>query len=220
MMQCESLRRRGVVAALLVAALIWLNGCTLLRREPEPPLPPVSVQLMNEADEAWQARNYDEARRIYSMVVESFPGDPNREEAYLRLALMEVILPGDGPDVAAALELLAGRNLDGMSAGQAAYQEALVQLLELYRGNREAIRILLEQNHRLEARLAGREVEAIRQKASLYQWRLDVGRANQRVEQLEVELGKIRQEITLLKEIDMMLQTETGDQPSPPSEGP
>ncbi len=219
-MRFEPIRRGVIGAALLVAALVWLNGCTLLRREPEPPPPPVSVQLMIEADEALQARNYDEARRIYGMISESLPGDPNREEAFLRLALLEVILPGDGPDVEEALELLAGMDPEEMSAGQVVHREGLLELLDVYRRNREAIRILLEQNRRLEARLSGREVEAIRQKASLYQWRLDVGRANERVEQLEVELDKIRQEIQLLKEIDMMLQTETGDQPSPSGEVP
>ncbi len=219
-MRCEHMQRGGVVAVLLAAAMIWLNGCSLLHRKPELPLPPASEQMMIEADQAWQARNYDEARRIYGMVTEGFPGDPNREEVWLRLALLEVILPGEGPDVEAALELLAGMDQEEMSVGQAAYRESLVQLLDLYKGNREAIRILLEQNRRLEAQLAGREVEAIRQKASLYQLRIDVGRANQRVEQLEAELGKIRQEIKLLKDIDMMLQTETAEQPAPPSEVP
>jgi hypothetical protein len=219
-MRCEFGQRRGVGAALLLAALVWLNGCTLLHRKPELPLPSASEQMMIEADQAWQARNYDEARRIYGIVTESFPGDPNREEAWLRLALLQVILPGEGPDAAAALELLAGMDQQEMSVGQAAYRQSLLQLLELYQGNREAIRMLLEQNRRLEAQLAGREVEAIRQKASLYQWRLDVGQANQRVEQLEVELGKIRQEIKLLKDIDMMLQNESAEDPSPPGNVP
>lgn len=218
-MRCETIRR-GVGVALLAVALVWLNGCNLLHREPEPALPSASEQLMLQADEAWQAGDYEQARRLYGILTESFVGDPNREEAVLRLALMEVVLPGEGPDVVAALETLAGMNLEEASAGQAAHRDALVQLLDLYQKDREAIRMLLDQNRRLEAQLSGREVEAIHQKASLYQWRLDVGRANQRVEQLEVELGKIRQEIKLLKEIDMMLQSEDGGQPPPPSEVP
>lgn len=215
-MRCETMRR-GIGAVLLAVALSWLSGCNLIRREPEPPLPSASEQLMAQADEAWQSRDYEQARRLYVMVAGSFVGDRNREEAILRLALMDVILPGEGPDTEAALDTLAGIDPEVASAGQSAYRDALVQLLDLYRGNRQAIRMLLDQNRRLEAQLAGREAEAIRQKASLYQWRLDVGRANQRVEQLEVELEKIRQEIKLLKEIDMMLQTETDGPSSPPA---
>ena len=164
-MRCETTNRvAGVV--LLAIALVCLGGCNLLHREPAPPLPSASEQLMTQADEAWRSRNFDEARRLYGMLAESFDGDPNREEAVLRLALMDVVLPGEGPDVDAALETLAGMNLEEASAGQSACREALVQLLESYRGNREAIRMLLAQNRRLEAQLAGREVEAIRQKAS------------------------------------------------------
>lgn len=218
-MQCRTWQEWGILTVLLAVVLVGLNGCSLMHREPEPPPPPASEQMMVQADDAWLARDFEGARRLYGMIVESFPGDPACEEAYLRLAAMEVVLPGDGPDVGKTLELLARMDKDTLTAGQAASREALVTLLELYRGDREAIRMLLEQNRRLEARMAGQEREAIRQKASLYQWRLDVGQANQRVEQLEVELGNIRQEINLLKDIDMMLQTETGEEPpSPPDE--
>jgi hypothetical protein len=210
-MRCKRIRR-GVFVVLLVIGLAGLSGCNRYKKKQEIEQPPASEELMAQADEAWQAKNFDRARQFYSMVAESYIGDPNREEAILRLALMDVVLPGEGPDVEAALQKLAGMDLEGTSTGSWSFREALIQLLELHRGDREAIRMLLDQNRRLEAQVAGREVEAIHRKASLYQWRLDVGRANQRVEQLEVELEKIRHEIKLLKEIDMMLQTEAGGQ--------
>jgi hypothetical protein len=202
----------------LLAALAWLNGCGL-RQKPEPAPPSASEQLMIQAEKAWRGRDFEEARRLYGMIAESFPGDPAGEEAYLRLAAMEIVLPGDGPNAERALELLARMDQEAMTTSQASTREALVELLELYRGNREAIRMLSQLNHRQEAQLAGLEVEAIRQKASLNQWRRDVDQANQRVQQLEVELDSIRQEIKLLKEIDMMLQTESGEEhPPPPKE--
>jgi len=215
-MRCETMHR-SVGVVLLAVVLACLSGCAAWRPKPVIDLPSASKQLMARADEAWQARDFEQARRLYGMLSESYVGDPLREEAVLRLALMEVVLPGEGPDVDAALETLAGMNLGEASVGQMAYRETLIQLLGLYRGDREAIRMLLAQNRRLEAQLAGREVEAIHQKASLYQWRLDVGRANRKVEQMEVELEKIRQEIQLLKEIDMMLQSEDDGPPSPPN---
>ncbi len=207
--------RKGVPAVLLVTTLVGLTGCQLLRREPEPPMPTASETVLIQADQAWLDMDYEEARRLYLLVAESHNGDPNREEALLRLAQMAVVLPGDGPDADEALQLLEAMDPEAMSPGQAAARIALLQLIDFYGGDREAIRMLLEQNRRLEAQLAGWEQEAIRQKASLYQWRKDVGRANQRVEQLEVELEKIRQEIKLLKDIDMMLQNEDGEPPTP-----
>jgi hypothetical protein len=218
-MRCSTWREWGFLTVLLAVALVGLNGCNLMHREPEPQPPPASEQMIIQADQAWQARDYEGARRLYGMIVESFPGDPACEEAYLRLAAMEVVLPGDGPDVGKTLELLALMDEESMTASQAASREALVKLLELYRGDREAIRMLTDLNHRQEAQLDGQKLEAYRQEARLHQRRLDVDQANQRVEQLEVELDNIRQEIQLLKDIDMMLQTETGEEPpSPPEE--
>lgn len=212
--------RSGASLVLLAVALVWLVGCKPkdINTTLDPPTP--LEQLMTQADEAWQSRDYEEARRLYGIIAGSFVGDSEREEAILRMALMQVVLPGEGPDAKAALETLAGMNLKVATAGQMAYRDALTTLLGLYQGNREAVRMLLDQNRRLEAQLAGRQVEVNRQKENLGKWSNDVDRANQRVEQLEVELDKIRQEITLLKEIDMMLQPEAGDQPSPPNEVP
>jgi hypothetical protein len=210
---------RVAAAVLLAASLFWLNGCALLHREPEPEPPPASEQLLARANQAWLARDFEESRNLCRQIVQRYPDDPAREEALLRLAVMEVILPGDGPNAGRALELLAEMDPQAMTAGQTASRDAIAELLDLYGKDREAIRMLVEQNRRLEAQLAGREREAIRQKASLYQWRLDVNQANQRVEQLEVELEKIRQEIKQLKDIDMMLQAETGEEaPAPPDE--
>ena len=53
-MRCEFMQRGGVVVVLLAAAMIWLNGCSLLHRKPEQPLPPASAQMMIDADQAWQ----------------------------------------------------------------------------------------------------------------------------------------------------------------------
>ncbi len=214
-MRYEAIRKGGSLVMLL-AALAGLTGCNLMRGKPEPPQPSASEQLTIQADEAWRARDFEEARRLYGMIAESFPGDPAREGALLRLAAMDVVLPGDGPDVKKTLELLALMDQNVMTAGQAVLREALLKLLDLYSRNREAIRMLSDLSRRQEAQLDSRELEAIRQKASLYQWRLDVDQANQRVEQMELELDKIRQEIKLLKDIDMMLQTETGEEPPPP----
>jgi len=199
----------------LTVALLLGGGCSLLRPAPEEVPISASEQLMIRADEAWQTRDFTEAARLYGMVTESVADDPQRDEALLRLALMEVVLPGDGPDTAAARKRLAAMSPESMSAGHAAIREALLELLGLYEGSHEAVRMLLEQNRKLEAKLAGRETEAIHQKASLYQWRKDVGRATQRAERLEMELEALRQEIKLLKEIDMMLQTGDGDTTPP-----
>lgn len=209
--------RCRTTALLLLMMLIWTGGCTLMHREPELPPPPASDQLLAQADEAWQALDHAEARRLYGMIIESFAGDPNRQQAFLRLALMEIDRPGEGPDVAAARAWLQRMAPAEMTAGQSVCREALLALLERYETKREAARMLAEQNRRQEAQLAGRELEATRQKAALYQWRKDVGKANDRAQQLEVELEKLRQEIKLLKEIDMMLQTEEDDD-APPSD--
>lgn len=198
----------------LLLVLLAGSGCDLLRRTPEEPAISAAEQLMTRADEAWQTRDYPEAARLYGMVTESATDGPRRDEALLRLALMEVMLHGDGPDTAAARQRLDGMNPETMTAGQAAVREALMELFELHDSKSESVRMLLEQNRRLEAKLAGRETESIRQKASLYQWRKDVSRANQRAEALETQLEELRQEITLLKEIDMMLQT--GDEGETP----
>lgn len=213
-MRCKTMSR-GVAVVLLTISLVYLGGCTWRKPKQEIEPPSASEELMVQADEAWQAMDFDRARQLYGLVAESYIGDPCREEAILRLVLMDVVLPGEGPDVESALEKLAAMDLEGTSIGSLSCRDALIELLELHRGDREAIRMLLDQNRRLEAQVAGREVEASHQKASLYQWRLDVGRANERVEQLEVELQKIQQEIKLLREIDMMLQTEAGGHLSP-----
>jgi len=205
---------------LLLLTLAWTSGCTLMHREPEPPPPPASDQLLDQADEAWQALDHAEARRLYGMIIESFAGDPNGQQALLRLALMEIDRPGEGPDVPAARAWLARMAPAEMTAGQSVSREALLALLELYETKREAARVLAAQNRRQEAQLAGRELEATRQKAALYQWRKDVGKANDRAQQLEVALEKLRQEIKLLKEIDMMLQTEEDDGTPPPDQAP
>lgn len=204
----------------LVVALVLTSGCTLMHREPEPPPPPASDQLLAQADEAWQAHDHAEARRLYGMIIESFAGDPNRQLAFLRLALLEIDKPGEGPDVAAARAWLERMDPAEMSAGEFVCRDALFTLFERYETKREATRMLAAQNRRLEAQVAGRELEATRQKAALYQWRKDVGRANDRAQQLEVELEKLRQEIKLLKDIDMMLQTEEGDKPPPADQAP
>lgn len=199
--------------AVLIAMLPLLTACSASwwpwrKGQQEVEVPPPGALLLEKANAAYQAMQYAEANRLYLEIVALDQRDEYHVEALYRLALMEISLRGDGPDSEKALGYLERLLRIAPDSPVVPAAEAFITLLEFYRNQRETLRILLEHIREVEAKLATRSNESIRQRAEIYRWQQELKTAKQNAETLEKELESLRTELKLLREVDVMLQKE------------